>query len=153
MPRGWFRDSKVEVNCDYCHKIIHRKISLVLKRKRHFCNKECLSLGRRASLVCEVCNTPFSRPLSGKKTKRVFCSKSCSNGRKKTKGTNYSSAAALRTAYLKHDLLISYNRCGWDSIPHILQTHHIDGNRSHNTMDNIEVLCPNCHAIEHWGKT
>jgi hypothetical protein len=26
--------------------------------------------------------------------------------------------------------------------------HHIDGNRSNNSMSNCEGLCPNCHSVE-----
>lgn len=29
----------------------------------------------------------------------------------------------------------------------ILQIHHKDGNASNNTEDNLQVLCPNCHAM------
>lgn len=43
-------------------------------------------------------------------------------------------------------------KCGWgeknpftDKIP--LEIHHKDGNYSHTIEDNLEVLCPNCHAL------
>ena len=28
-----------------------------------------------------------------------------------------------------------------------LELHHKDGNRHNNTLDNYELLCPNCHAL------
>ena len=28
----------------------------------------------------------------------------------------------------------------------ILQIHHIDGNSKNNSPDNLQVICPNCHA-------
>lgn len=28
-----------------------------------------------------------------------------------------------------------------------LQAHHIDGDRSNNTLENIQILCPNCHSF------
>ena len=31
----------------------------------------------------------------------------------------------------------------------ILEIHHIDENRQNNTLDNIIVLCPNCHSQKH----
>lgn len=42
-------------------------------------------------------------------------------------------------------------RCGgtqWlgGKIP--LEIHHKDGNRYNNVLDNIELLCPNCHSLE-----
>ena len=27
-----------------------------------------------------------------------------------------------------------------------LELHHIDGNRFNNTIDNLQILCPNCHS-------
>ena len=30
--------------------------------------------------------------------------------------------------------------------PISLQLHHNDGNRNNNSLDNLKVLCPNCHS-------
>lgn len=40
-------------------------------------------------------------------------------------------------------------RCSFDDI-RILQLHHKDRNRRNNQRDNLEVICPNCHALEHY---
>lgn len=40
--------------------------------------------------------------------------------------------------------------CGYEAEPHILQVHHIDRNRRHNTNENLLLLCPNCHQLEHY---
>lgn len=34
----------------------------------------------------------------------------------------------------------------WMGIPISLELHHIDGNRYNNTLENFQLLCPNCHA-------
>lgn len=45
------------------------------------------------------------------------------------------------------------NRCGWthdfggNSLPP-LEISHIDGNFSNNNLNNLELLCPNCHSVE-----
>ena len=43
-------------------------------------------------------------------------------------------------------------KCGWgmvnpftNKVP--LEIHHKDGDYTHNTEDNLEVLCPNCHSL------
>lgn len=39
--------------------------------------------------------------------------------------------------------------CGnteWNGQPIPLQVHHIDGNHMNNELDNLQLLCPNCHA-------
>ena len=28
-----------------------------------------------------------------------------------------------------------------------LELHHIDGNRFNNKIDNLQILCPNCHSL------
>ena len=43
-------------------------------------------------------------------------------------------------------------KCGCDwvnpySQSSILEIHHIDGNRNNNLENNLQVLCPNCHAM------
>ena len=40
-------------------------------------------------------------------------------------------------------------RCGlsdWKNKPITLQLHHIDGDRKNNDLNNLEILCPNCHS-------
>ena len=40
--------------------------------------------------------------------------------------------------------------CGntqWLGEPMPLELHHKDGNRANNMLQNIELLCPNCHAL------
>ena len=34
----------------------------------------------------------------------------------------------------------------------VLQVHHKDRNRNNNDMNNLELICPNCHAEEHFLK-
>jgi hypothetical protein len=34
----------------------------------------------------------------------------------------------------------------WNGFPIPLELHHIDGNSENNNLDNLLLLCPNCHA-------
>ena len=39
--------------------------------------------------------------------------------------------------------------CGiseWNGLPAPLELDHIDGNNSNNILENLKILCPNCHA-------
>ena len=39
--------------------------------------------------------------------------------------------------------------CGiseWMGKPITLEIHHIDGNKKNNSLDNLQILCPNCHS-------
>lgn len=35
----------------------------------------------------------------------------------------------------------------WLGQPITLQVHHIDGDRSNNNFENLQLLCPNCHSL------
>lgn len=50
-------------------------------------------------------------------------------------------------------MIVNCQRCGYDTHPEILGVHHKDRNRKNNHSDNLEVLCPNCHSIEHGKHT
>ena len=39
--------------------------------------------------------------------------------------------------------------CGlseWNNLPITLQAHHIDGDKTNNELENLSLLCPNCHS-------
>ena len=44
--------------------------------------------------------------------------------------------------------------CGiskWNGEPIKLQVHHKDGNKYNNEIDNLQILCPNCHSqTDNW---
>lgn len=45
------------------------------------------------------------------------------------------------------------NRKTWNKLPIALELHHIDGDNRNNSKNNLELLCPNCHAQTHsWRK-
>ena len=42
------------------------------------------------------------------------------------------------------------NRCGYDENIAAIIVHHKDRDRTNNTKENLEILCANCHYIEHY---
>ena len=83
-------------------------------------------------------------------------------GRARKYKTNYKSAnnflkenTVIKASKLKEKLLkeniIEYKCaiCGlsqWQNKNIILQLHHIDGNNKNNNLNNLQLLCPNCHS-------
>lgn len=57
---------------------------------------------------------------------------------------------ALKKKLLKENLI--ENKCAicglhsWLNKPLVLQLHHIDGNNNNNNLNNLQLLCPNCHS-------
>ena len=58
--------------------------------------------------------------------------------------------SALKKKLLKENLIEDKCAiCGlteWQNKPITLQLHHIDGNSNNNNLDNLQLLCPNCHS-------
>lgn len=40
--------------------------------------------------------------------------------------------------------------CGYSKHPEILEVNHKDCDRKNNSLKNLEILCPNCHAEFHF---
>lgn len=41
----------------------------------------------------------------------------------------------------------------WENCSIPLEVHHIDGNRTNNNLNNLQLLCCNCHALtDNWRK-
>lgn len=61
----------------------------------------------------------------------------------------------VKTVFLKNKLLeagLKENKCEicglteWQGKPLVCQLHHIDGDETNNCLDNLQMLCPNCHS-------
>jgi len=60
----------------------------------------------------------------------------------------YTKVARLKPHLIKkrgHKCEICYNE-SWLDNPIVLEVHHIDGDRTNNEYDNLQLLCCNCHA-------
>ena len=77
------------------------------------------------------------------------------------KGNKYSSGfknkhwkGGISSPYWKQRVIAHYGAkcdiCGWKDVPEVLQAHHRDYDRSNNTIENGQILCPNCHQIIHF---
>lgn len=52
----------------------------------------------------------------------------------------------IKEGYFEHKC----NRCGlteWMGEPIPLELHHKDGDNLNNNLDNLEIICPNCHTF------
>jgi hypothetical protein len=64
--------------------------------------------------------------------------------------SDYRCSWRLRERYKKTTGINYCEKCGfseWLGSPIPLEIHHINGNNTDNRLDNLQLLCPNCHAL------
>lgn len=122
------------------------------------------SLVENKKRFCLFCNKEL------KQRQRCFCSTQCSADYKKKKfieewregKRNGIKGEYEISNYIRHYLLEKNNyrceKCGWgekniytNTIP--LEIHHIDGDYSNNSEENLQILCPNCHSLTETHKS
>ena len=96
--------------------------------------------------ICPVCSEEFSTLDNSKE--KTTCSSSCANTYFRS-GKDHPNYRETSTKYRSKVDISECNRCGYNVFIDILQVHHIDRDRKNNELSNLEVLCPNCHSIEH----
>ena len=139
--------------CVVCAKGIYRRpIELKRSKGSAFCSMICYGISCRKEVPCIICEKPILSSLH-KKT----CSRACAN--KNRKGIKYKigrpkdkvkSQQALKLRLLKERGKMC-ERCHYNKFE-ILQIHHKNRNRKDNELKNLELICPNCHAEEHYFK-
>ena len=110
---------------------------------------------------CTTCGKEVERqPAQAKRSKtgNIYCSKSCAitnNNRLFRKWVNHPQYVEGRSIYRKLKIESVENPkcevCGFDN-PIALEVHHIDENRKNNKIENLQILCCNCHRIKHRTK-
>lgn len=159
--------------CDYCGSTFLKALSEINRKKssKNFCSRSCSCKynsnktkpkTERVTLECTNCGKSFKRlPSKLKRSKHgvYFCSRKCKdmgqrieNGLEIIHPSHYGTISKDYRAMFKREFGIEKcSRCGYDEYPEILEIHHIDQDRSNNNLDNLKVLCPNCHKLVHRG--
>lgn len=144
---------KPNTTCHTCSSPIYRRPGeLEVSNNRSFCSSLCYGKSLRKEKPCVVCGT-LILASANKKT----CSRACANTNRA--GIQYTGRAPkdkVKTQRILKERLLSLRgslceRCSF-AIVQVLQVHHRDRDRNNNDLKNLEILCPNCHASEHYLK-
>jgi len=149
VPELYKRNPNVE--CLVCGKEIYRRpVELERSNHRAFCSSACYGKANRKETPCVVCSKMIMAGAN-KKT----CSRACANihrtGLKYRVGGSKSkvkSQKALRIRLLKARGQCC-ERCGYNKVG-VLQVHHKNRNKHDNSLENLELICPNCHYEDHF---
>lgn len=137
--------------CLVCSKPIYRRPNEIKKnQERVFCSLICYGLNLKKEHPCKICNKPV---LS--KFNRKTCSKICAEklklqsqkrSHKRKEKITYIHGFKVRLLELRG---ANCEKCGYNKTQ-ILQVHHKDGNHNNNDLNNLELICPNCHCEQHY---
>lgn len=153
MPEHFKR--KPNTHCDVCNSAIYRRpCEITRKKKGFYCSQLCYGKAQRKEIPCIMCGKLI---LSGANKKT--CSRDCANRNRigikyKSSGRPIKDKVRSYQSLKKRLLETRGEQCERCTFPvyQILQVHHVDRNRNNNNLKNLELLCPNCHASEHYLK-
>lgn len=138
--------TRVARDCVICGKEFEHISSRCNKAK--YCSRKCYYKAQhlKGTIIyrCHHCERKFRGAPSHK---RKYCSRGCV--RKANHRIWKPSFSFVRKAMEARGLIVRCERCGYDKEPRILGIHHRDRNPRNNNLSNLEVICPNCHSLEH----
>ena len=140
------------VTCKICAKEFNRKPSQV--KVNNYCSTTCSGESNKKGkyVACKTCGKEVWRTpkeIKDSKTGNLFCSHSCS--------ATFSNVERSENFYIYRKIALSNlpnvcDICGYDEIVDVLQVHHINRDRRNCKLDNLQILCPTCHSVEHFNK-
>ena len=145
----------VVVKCDCCETLFPKIKKNIGRYANHYCSKRCTHKGaeNKVTIQCDNCGKDFQRKPSQIKKLSNYCSSECKNfaqshggDRQLRCGSDYGPASHRRLALAKHGEKCEI--CQYDDIANLLDSHHIDHDRTNFDVDNLMVLCVMCHAAE-----
>ena len=151
MPKG-VHLPKIEKNCAACGKLM--LVNGSRARKQKFCSRACSGMLKiETLLICKHCGKGFRQ--TSHKREQSFCSKLCWGrhmGDERIRASIKSGVFSNYRDAKEYLLAVSpcCHCCGWNTCIEILELHHKDRNRSNNHLENLELICPNCHTMEHF---
>jgi hypothetical protein len=160
-----------EINCLHCGKSRHVEQREINRGHGKFCNKKCANVYRALNIKspepnvkCAYCEKLFYLNDTKKKNSKsglYFCCRKHKDAAQRVGGiqaimpAHYGTGAPENTyrriAFINKPKICE--RCGFNDHEAAIIVHHKDRNRMNDSIENLEVLCANCHAIEHWGET
>lgn len=157
-----------KINCLNCKKETYIENKEITRGFGKFCSRKCSAIYNaeqrpkpEPNVKCAYCGVNFYLNTTEKKNSKsglYFCcrehkdSAQCIGGIKEIMPSHYGETIKdYRVLIFKvANKPKICERCGFDKEAAII-VHHKDRNRDNNDISNLEVLCANCHAIEHCG--
>ena len=167
--------NRLTLQCGLCEKTFTRRKSLSRKSKSglFFCSLNCLNQARRVKAEGALIGDPQNQSSQWNSTcihcgkdkpfsKNKSCDRDCKyltyieKWKRGEVSGNIGQLIQSPIRYVHRYMRELYGEkcqlCNWDKVNQTtnkvpLQLNHIDGNHENTTLANLELLCPNCHAL------
>jgi predicted nucleic acid-binding Zn ribbon protein len=155
-------EKKKCLNCD-------SEFTSLISENRRFCSHSCSSIfnnSKRPKKEKTIKKRIRIRKIiknnkclnCGNDTKNKFCTQKCQHEYKrneifiKIENGDTSFYHKQYKAYLIYKYGEKCMKCGWNKINYLsnkvpIELEHKDGNSENNNLNNLELLCPNCHSL------
>lgn len=157
---------KLEKLCKSCNSPFFTTRGEVNRGNGKYCSLSCSSTARlkartipSPNVKCSTCGIPFYKSpskITKSKSSLYFCCREHKDQAQKIGGIKEIQPHHYGTGHSRYRekafkfLPNKCNRCGYNRYISILDVHHIDKNRKNSNLDNLEILCRNCHGEEHY---
>ncbi len=158
----------VKVTCSNCHLDFEKNAHDAKRSVNHFCSRSCAAVYNNRKFpkrkpseplgACKVCNAQVKQKSAN------YCSIKCQQldlyqewvrrwlAGEETGVTSHGGTSGYIKRYLIDTRGNKCEECGWcetnpvtGKVP--IQLEHIDGDFENNHIDNLKLLCPNCHSL------
>lgn len=157
------------VNCD-------KEFNSLISENRKFCSQNCSAIfvnlsngdnklieygitknGEKLYKICINCEKEFLIERKRMSETRKFCTNVCHKDyEEKIRFHNVENNGNASKKTIKAYLIKKYGNkcmeCGWNKVNPTtnkipVELEHIDGNSENNKLENLKIICPNCHSL------
>ncbi|MFN8527502.1 MAG: HNH endonuclease signature motif containing protein [Anaerolineae bacterium] len=121
-------------------------------RINRFCNNSCSATYTNQQRASPKSLCKCGNPVTGR---HKWCDQCIENKQYNRKPFEAFKTDRARRSYLLRTRGHKCESCGlseWLGRPITLELDHIDGNSDHNVLENLRLLCPNCHSFTPFWK-
>lgn len=153
--------------CNFCQEAFMAEAREARRGNAKFCSRTCSSKNRVSKLPkpdpnvsCAFCDTKFYLNPSKQRNSKsglFFCCREHKDFAQRIGGIreimppHYGTSPSPDYRELAFSNLPNMcAHCGYSEHVGILEVNHKDLNRSNNSLENLEILCPNCHQAFHY---
>lgn len=133
--------------CLECNTLITSKTNKLFCSVLCYKTEKARKTKKEPNKICNFCQSSIYRRENHIK---YFCDRECKR-KFETTNNNKIRFRKYRKKALKYLKKIC-SRCNYSENQKAIIVHHKDRNRMNNDISNLEILCGNCHFIEHYGK-